>query len=169
MIALKTTVAAILILLAAAVQAPAQDARIEVLCPAMPVAKLGLGLWECSKEVGTGTASFRDGKVITFTDFVIDPTLVRRRVVDPCVQFGYSDRMDQLWLSLPAEPVVLRRSGLLKFTPVATAMLAIGLLTLHDGTEYDVRVVYPDCPAIRVTSKLRVAQAIVATGVAVKR
>ena len=140
--------------------------RVEVYCPDMLVAKRGVGHWEAEKLVGEGRV-FLPGNKLLFREFIIPATPVfgigRWRAVEPCVQFGYSDNMDQMHLKLPREPV---RFG------VALEMVAVGTLTLHTGEEYDLVVTYPDCrtrPVPWSLGRLRVAEALTAVGTATKR
>lgn len=149
---------AILLLLASA--AHGQTVDVSAYCPAMPITRLSLvpNVWECAREVGTGTAKL-PSKTLTFREFVIPPTLVRKVVighmVDACNQFGFSDDMDQLSIDLPRERVVLG---------VAERMTARATLTLHDGTEFRGSVVYPACRSRRVGIGQREAEEVTAYG-----
>lgn len=153
-----------ILLLFATVAHGQEIVNVSAYCPAMPVRRLSLipNVWECAREVGTGTAKFSD-KTLTFSEFVIPPTLVRKKLighmVDACNQFGFSDDMDQLSIDLPRERVVLG---------VAARMVAPATLTLHDGTEYHGSVVYPACRSRRVGFGLREAEEVTATGTITK-
>ncbi len=135
--------------------------QVVVTCPAMPVNRISIrpDVWECAREVGTATVTLPD-RVLTFKEFVIPPTLVRkvglRRFVDACNQFGHSEQMDQLSIDLPREPVSL--------LGVAQPMKAAVALTLIDGTVYRGFVIYPASKSTRVGFGRRIAAEVTALG-----
>lgn len=112
-------------------------------------------IWECQREIGNAVATMPDGRKLIFADFEIAPTLVINKVVQPCVQFGYSQDMDQLHIDLPAEPV---RLG------VAQPMRCVATLTLHTGEAYTGIVVYPESRSVRTGFGQRKAAPVTATG-----
>lgn len=139
----------------------AQVVSASVWCPRMAVDRLSLlpNIWECAREIGTADLTFWDNSSLHFPDFEIAPTLVRKkglkRFVDPCVQQGHTDNMDQLYIELPSERVILG---------VAKAMRAQATLTTHYGDVYVGTVLYPDSRSTRVGFGHRSAAAVTATG-----
>jgi hypothetical protein len=140
---------------------PAGAQNVTIQCPAMPIAKLSVGLWEAERTVAVAVVSL-PGETLTFHDFTIEATLVRgilRRAVDECESTGKSEDGSVLTLQLPREPVKLVRG-----VPTALEMTAPGTLTRPDGKVFKVVVVYPDCPTSRLGRGKRLAAPIVATG-----
>lgn len=136
------------------------DAQITVSaeCPEMDVflvRRFRPNIWECAKEIGIGKAKMPDGSMLLFPEFTIAPTLVINHVVQPCFQFGHSDKMDQLHISLPAENVVFG---------VAQPMRALATLTRHTGETYTGFIVYPASKSRWVGVGHRRAAAVTATG-----
>jgi hypothetical protein len=151
---------AVVFLFVAALPAGAQNITIQ--CPAMPIQRLGVGLWEAERTIAVAVVTL-PGETLTFKDFTIEATLVRgvlHRAVDACESTGKSEDGSVMTLQLPREPVKMVRG-----VPTALAMTAPGTLTRPDGKVYQVVVVYPDCPTIRTGFGKRLATAIVATGV----
>jgi hypothetical protein len=147
-------------LIVAALPAGAQN--VEVRCPAMPILKQNLGLWEAQRTIAVAVVTL-PGETLTFHDFTIEATLVRgirHRTVDACESTGKSEDGSVMTLQLPREPVKLVRG-----VPTALAMTAPGTLTRPDGKVYAVVVVYPDCRTSRLGRGQRLAAAIVATGI----
>jgi hypothetical protein len=140
---------------------PASAQNVEIQCPAMPILKMSVGMWEAQRTIAVAVVTL-PGETLTFHDFTIEATLVRgivNRAVDACESTGKSDDGSVLTLQLPREPVK-RVHGVL----TALAMTAPGTLTRPDGKVYAVVVVYPDCPTSRTGRGQRLAAPIVATG-----
>jgi len=138
--------------------AHAQPIKISAFCPEMDVfliQRFRPNIWECAKEIGVGKATMPDGSTLTFPDFEIKPTLVINHMVQPCIQFGHDEKMNQLHISLPTERVILG---------VAKPMLATCTLTLHTGEEYTGMVYYPASKSRWVGIGHRRAAAVLATG-----
>lgn len=143
----------------AALPACAQNVTIQ--CPAMPIVKQRVGLWEAQRTIAVAVVTL-PGETLTFHDFTIEATLVQgilHRAVDACESIGKSEDGSVMTLQLPCEPIKLVRG-----VPTALAMTATGTLTRPDGKIYSVVVVYPDCPTSRLGRGHRLAAAIVATG-----
>src|ERR1700722_8934538 len=125
------------LLIAAASPTGAQN--IEIRCPAMPVLKHQVGLWQAQRAISVAVVTL-PGEVLTFKTFTIEATFVRGilcRAVDGCVATGLSEDGSVMTLQLPCEPV----------------KLVCGVV-----------VVSPDCPTSRVGPGQRLAAPVVAVG-----
>jgi hypothetical protein len=133
--------------------------------PAMPINRVRPGLLLTAKVVASGTVALDDGRTLLVVGDSIPATYVRglglRKTVDACVATAVVNGSGSMVISLPPEPVRMRRGVM-----VALAIDCPIVVVLADGKRFEGTGRFPDCPTSRVGFGSFLAAPVVFAGTA---
>ena len=147
--------------------------------PRMPVLKKGFASWEATKVVAAIQIDWPDGSTSRLPggdeggNAIIEPTMVDglfRRAVRACECRGHLDDASEFVMSLPVEPVMLKRTGF-RWHVTAVAIRCPTIITRWNGVEWVGDVEMPDCitDPIGLGLRIRVARPVTGTAIFVKK